>query len=102
MSSEMSSAGSTIRGGWTLAAIAGLALAFRLWAAGWGLPDVLHPDEPYILNRALGFAKGDLSPHNFLYPTLYFYVLFAWEAGFFVVGRLAGLYGSLAAFEREY
>ena len=98
----MSSAGSTTRGAWTLAAIAGMALALRLWAAGWGLPDVLHPDEPYILNRALGFAKGDLNPRNFLYPTLYFYVLFAWEAGFFVVGRLAGVYGSLAAFEREY
>ncbi len=89
-------------GVWLLAAIAALALTLRLWAVNWGLPDVLHPDEPYILNRALGFAKGDLSPHNFLYPTLYFYLLFAWEAAFFVVGRLAGLYGSLAAFEREY
>ena len=32
------------------------------------------------MSRALGFAGGDPNPHNFLYPTLYFYGLFAWEA----------------------
>ena len=35
--------------------------------------------------RALGFASGTLNPHNFLYPTFYFYVLFAW------VGRVPGV-----------
>ncbi len=90
------------RAGWILAGISLVALGLRLYAVDWGLPDVHHPDEPYILNRALAFAKGDLNPHNFLYPTLYFYVLFAWEAAFFVVGRVSGMYSSLAAFEREY
>lgn len=85
-----------------LAAVMLLALALRLYALRWGLPDVHHPDELYILNRALAFAKGDLNPHNFLYPTLYFYALFAWEGLFFVLGRAIGLYGSLAAFEREF
>ena len=31
------------------------------------------------MSRALAFAKGDLNPHNFLYPTFYFYALFMWE-----------------------
>ncbi len=91
-----------LRAGVVLGAIGLLAAGLRLAAIGWGLPDVHHPDEPYILNRALAFAKGDLSPHNFLYPTLYFYALFAWEGLFFLLGRLAGWYGSVSAFEREY
>jgi hypothetical protein len=85
-----------------LGAIGALALVLRAAAVDWGLPDVHHPDEPYILNRALAFAKGDPSPHNFLYPTLYFYALFVWEGLFFVAGRLVGLYDSVAAFEREF
>ena len=36
-----------------------------------------------ILNRALAFGKPDLNPHNFLYPTLYFYALFVWEGSVF-------------------
>jgi hypothetical protein len=86
----------------SLAAILALAAGLRLFAIGWGLPDFHHPDEQSILNRALAFAKGDLNPRNFLYPTLYFYALFAWEGAFFVLGRLAGVYDSVAAFEREF
>lgn len=78
------------------------AAALRFAGIGYGLPAVFNPDEVAIMNRALGFATGDLNPHNFLYPTLYFYVLFAWEAAFFVAGRLAGLFDSLAAFERSF
>jgi len=85
-----------------VAAICGLALVLRVSALAWGLPDVNHPDEIPILNRALAFAKGGLNPHNFLYPTLYFYALFAWEGLFFIAGRLVGLYGSVGAFEREF
>jgi hypothetical protein len=79
-----------------------LALALRLFALGYGLPAVFNPDETPILNRALAFAKGDPNPHNFLYPSLYFYALFLWEAAFFLVGRVFGLFDSLAAFQREF
>ncbi len=79
-----------------------LALAVRLIGLGYGLPAVYNPDEVPILNRALALAKGDPNPHNFLYPSVYFYAVFAWEAAFFVVGRLLGLFGSLAEFQREY
>jgi hypothetical protein len=85
-----------------LSAIQALGLALRLVGIGYGLPAVHNPDEVAIMNRALGFAKGDLNPHNFLYPTLYFYVLFVWEGLAFVVARVAGVTASLAAFEQSY
>ena len=56
-----------------------VALGLRLLGLQYGLPAVYNPDEVAIMSRALAFAKGDLNPHNFLYPTFYFYVLFAWE-----------------------
>ncbi|MGE5360112.1 MAG: ArnT family glycosyltransferase, partial [Bacteroidales bacterium] len=79
-----------------------LALGVRLLGLAYGLPAVFNPDETPILNRALAFAKGDPNPHNFLYPSLYFYALFAWETLFFLVGRLFGVFASLAAFQREF
>jgi len=87
---------------WAIAGVCAIALGFRVWALSYGLPDVLNPDEIPILNRALAFGKGSLNPHNFLYPTLYFYALFAWEALFLVFGRLAGLFHSLGDFERQF
>jgi len=66
------------------------------------LPGIYNPDEIPILSRALALAKGDPNPHNFLYPSLHFYVLFAWEALFFVAGWIGGLYTSLAEFQAQY
>jgi hypothetical protein len=54
------------------------------------------------MSRALAFAKGDLNPHNFLYPTLYFYVLFAWEGLTAVLAVAVGAVQSFAAFQREF
>jgi hypothetical protein len=68
----------------------------------YGLPAVYNPDETPILNRALTFAKGDPNPHNFVYPSLYFYLLFAWEGAFFLAGRAAGAFESLAEFQRQF
>jgi hypothetical protein len=87
---------------WLLSAIVALAAGLRFWAITYGLPAIFNPDEIPILSRALALAKGDLNPHNFLYPTLYFYELFAWEALYFVVARLAGTYQSLAAFQNAF
>jgi hypothetical protein len=81
-----------------------LALAEWLRATGlsFGLPAVYNPDEVAIMSRALGFAKGDLNPHNFLYPTFYFYVLFAWVGGWFVWSWLTGAIASLGAFQTQF
>jgi MFS family permease len=83
-------------------AICALAIGLRLLALAYGLPATYNPDETPILNRALAFAKGDLNPHNFLYPSLYFYALFGWEVLFFLAGRIAGLYHSVEDFQREF
>jgi hypothetical protein len=60
-----------------LAAIIVIALALRVAGLQYGLPAVYNPDEVAILARALSFANGTLNPHNFLYPTFFFYLLFA-------------------------
>ena len=85
-----------------LAAISLLALGLRVWNLDFGLPGVFNMDERPILDRALTFAKGDPNPHNFLYPTLYLYAIFAWEALYFVVGRGLGWFSSLAAFQNAF
>ncbi len=88
--------------GWALVAIGSAALTLRLVGLQYGLPAVYNPDEAAIMNRALGFATGDPSPHNFLYPTFYFYALFAWEGAAFVAGWIARVYPSLAAFRHAF
>jgi hypothetical protein len=84
--------------------MAAMALGVALRAAGLshGLPLVYNPDEVSILSRALALGSGDLNPHNFLYPSLFFYLLAA------AVGALAGLewmtgqVSSLAVFEAHF
>ena len=90
--------------GWRVALIAILLLGavLRLVGITYGLPAVYNPDEIAIMNRALGLSQTGLDPQNFLYPSLYFYVLFAWEGAWFVLGRLGGLYESLGHFERTF
>lgn len=85
-----------------LGAILALAAGLRLLGITFGLPAVYNPDEVAIVARSLAFAKGDLNPHNFLYPTFYFYVLFAWLGGSFVFMWLTGLVSSLAAFQTMF
>ena len=87
---------------WILGALCAGGLALRSIGLAYGLPDVYNPDEIAIMNRALAFATGDLNPRNFLYPTFYFYALFVWEGLFFVIGRLSGLFSSVADFERTF
>jgi hypothetical protein len=85
---------------WSLIAVA--ALVLRLIGLRYGLPAVYNPDEVAIMSRALAFAKGDLNPHNFLYPTFYFYVLFAWEGLTALLAVTTGAVASFGAFQREF
>ncbi len=85
-----------------VAVACGLGLWLRLRGLGFGLPAVYNMDEVAIMNRALAFGTGDLNPHNFLYPTLYFYVLFAWQGLTFAAGWVMGWWDSVAAFQREF
>ena len=82
--------------------IAALALGLRLIGLRYGLPAVYNPDEVAIMSRALAFAKGDLNPHNFLYPSAYFYALFAWEGLTALVAVAARAVNSFGAFQQEF
>jgi dolichyl-phosphate-mannose-protein mannosyltransferase len=85
-----------------LVCIIASALGLRLIGLRYGLPYVYNPDEVAIMSRALAFAKGDLNPHNFLYPSFYFYVLFAWEALTATAAIATRAVASFGAFQREF
>ncbi len=85
-----------------LVAVFAVGLGLRVAGLSHALPDVYNPDEVSILSRALGLGSGDLNPHNFLYPSLFFYVLAAATgvlAGFqWAIGQVS----SLGAFEARF
>jgi len=89
---------------WTglLCVVLALGALLRVNGIAYGLPAVYNPDEVAIMNRALGLSQTRFDPQNFLYPTLYFYLLFLWEGVWFLLGRAAGVYGSLKAFETSF
>jgi hypothetical protein len=86
--------------GW-LAAILVLAAALRLYGLGHGLPFVYNPDEANIMARALSIAQGP-DPGYYVYPSFFFYYLFALMGGLFVAGRLLGRYDNLSDFETRF
>jgi len=79
-----------------------MAAALRLVGLQYGLPAVYNPDEVAIMARALSFARGTLNPENFLYPTFYFYVLFAWVGVYLAMVWATGRVESLGALQRLY
>src|SRR5688500_17283920 len=85
-----------------LAVVAVVAFALRGFGLQFGLPAVYNPDEVAITARSLSFAKGTLNPHNFLYPTLYFYVLFAWVGSYLGAIWLVGGVSTVAELQELY
>jgi hypothetical protein len=79
-----------------------VALALRVYGLRYGLPSVYNPDEAAIMSRALAFAKWDFNPHNFLYPSFYFYALFAWEGLTAALAVATRSVASVGAFQREF
>lgn len=85
---------------WVL--LGAIALGLRIYGLRYGLPAIYNPDEVAIMSRALAFGKGDLNPHNFLYPSFYFYVLFAWEGVTALAAVAVRAVDSFGAFQREF
>jgi hypothetical protein len=79
-----------------------VALGLRVFGLRYGLPAVYNPDEVAIMSRALAFAKWDFNPHNFLYPSFYFYALFAWEGLAALLAVATRSVASFGAFQREF
>ncbi len=84
---------------WTLAAILLLAFGLRIWGISFGLPYLYHADEPIVVNHALAYGSGDLNPHFFNIPPLVSYLLFGVYGVYFLMGRAAGMFHSVADFE---
>lgn len=61
---------------WTAVLVLAAATAYlRLTAISWGAPFVYHPDEHFVLHRALDIARtGDPNPGWFEYPSFLIYV----------------------------
>src|SRR6188768_3341533 len=89
-----------LRLGWVVIFL--LALALRIYGLRYGLPAVYNPDEVAIMSRALAFGKWDFNPHNFLYPSFYFYALFAWEGLTALLAVATRSVASFGAFQREF
>ena len=79
-----------------LAGVLLLALLARLWGIDWGLPYILHPDEPLNLTMIQAMVRtGDLNPHAFWYPSLFYYVHALAYLPYYAVGRLLGALNSV-------
>lgn len=88
----------TLGDAWLWCAIV-VGAGLRLWGLSYGLPHVYNPDEVSIMSRALALANNGLNPGNFLYPSLYFYVLAGVVGATALAQVAAGAVESLADFE---
>jgi 4-amino-4-deoxy-L-arabinose transferase-like glycosyltransferase len=67
----------------------------RVWGIGYDLPFIYHPDEPvYIELSQRIFKTGDLNPHFFNYPSLFFYINALAYVPYYLVGYLLGQFAS--------
>jgi 4-amino-4-deoxy-L-arabinose transferase-like glycosyltransferase len=74
-----------------IGAILLLALCLRLWGIAYDLPYIYHPDEPiYIRISQNIFKSGDLNPHFFNYPSLFFYINSLAYIPYYLVGKITG------------
>ncbi|GEM_PF-2430675 len=77
--------------------------ALRLWGVTYGLPLLLHPDEPTFVRIAMHFGTGDLNPHWFGNPgNVFMYFLFFCYGVIYVAGRVLGVFSDVAAFVEYY
>jgi 4-amino-4-deoxy-L-arabinose transferase-like glycosyltransferase len=80
-----------------LATVILIAAGLRLWGLDFGLPYLYHPDEPKHVTLAQNiFKTGDLNPHRFRYPPLFFYINAIAYIPYYLAGRLVGVFQSTA------
>ena len=72
-------------------------MGLRLWGITFGLPYLEHPDEPFWVINILKMLKaGDPNPHDFIYPSFYYYLNALAYLIYYEAGRLLGAFHSLA------
>jgi len=74
-----------------LALVLLVAALVRVWGVDFGLPYLLHPDEPNKISMARQmFVTGDLNPHYFKKPTLFIYLNALLYVPYYWVGKVVG------------
>lgn len=84
---------------WVILFVAALS---RMWGVWYGHPDIIHPDEHHIVDRALLMLQApayDLNPHFFEYPSLYLYLT---ALLYFCVGVLLLVCGFIGGLHELY
>ena len=73
---------------WLIGLVLGIILALgallRLIGIRFGLPMAYHNDEWVLVLATRQFFSGDFNPHNFLYPSLLMYIMYAFERLYFL------------------
>jgi 4-amino-4-deoxy-L-arabinose transferase-like glycosyltransferase len=70
-----------------------IALLIRVWGVNYDLPYIYHPDEPgYIVISQNIFKTGDLNPHFFNYPSLFFYINALAYIPYYLLGKIIGIF----------
>jgi 4-amino-4-deoxy-L-arabinose transferase-like glycosyltransferase len=78
---------------WFLFAIIGLAIGVRLWGINFGLPYMYDHDESLFIPHIQDMIKtGDLNPHYFGYPSVFFYLNALAYIPYYLVGKLLGIF----------
>jgi len=82
---------------WGLVVIILAAFLLRIWGVNFGLPYIYHPDERLYVPIAQNiFKTGDLNPHFFNYPSLFFYLNALAYIPYYFVGKVMGVFRSPA------
>lgn len=85
-----------------VAGIVAVAVALRWWGAGFGLPFTYHPDEHQYVDAAIAAVGGEWNPGRFNNPTLFKYVLAVVYAIWYALGRAAGAWPDVAAWQSAF
>jgi 4-amino-4-deoxy-L-arabinose transferase-like glycosyltransferase len=93
---DLLSQGARVRAASALAGVLCVAFLLRVWAVGFGLPYLYHPDEPSKISAATGILKsGDPNPHYFKKPSLQIYLTTAAESVYYLAGKTLGWFSSV-------
>ena len=69
-----------------------LGFLLRFWQIDHGLPHVFYTDEGHYAYFALNMGGGDLNPHDFYHPNLYYYLCFFGDMAYILAGLVSGLF----------
>ena len=79
-----------------------LSAFLRVWGINWGLPYEYQSEEYKVIKYALRMGGGDLNPHSFEYPSLYYYFILFVYGCYFLLGKFLGSFQSVNDFAQLF